>query len=83
MYEDSWELKAGTLAVNACVPPSSVDGSQLTVMTRAGSSDPPRGGGAGGRAAGRAARLAVERGIRCPLLLISAANHVVLGLGSA
>lgn len=40
MCEDSWELKAGPLVVNASVPPSSVDGSQLTVMKRAGTSDP-------------------------------------------
>lgn len=84
MVEDmrSCELKAVPFVVNASVLPSTVDGSQLTV-TRSELAPRTLCWGASLRAAGRAALLTVERDIRFPLLLISAANHVILGFGSA
>lgn len=42
----------------------------------------PSGGEPALKAAGRDALLTLERDIRFPLLLISAANHVIFGFGS-
>lgn len=62
-------------------PPSIIDGSQLTV-TKASWHLGPSGREPALKAAGRAALLTLERYIRFPLLLISAANHIIFGFGS-